>query len=62
MAAYRDAADLARGLHWVLAEADAQQLAAQAVRKVQHTYAQSMVALRYVEVYNEAMALKHYKL
>jgi glycosyltransferase involved in cell wall biosynthesis len=62
VAAYRDAADLARGLHWVLAEADAQQLAAQAVRKVQHTYAQSMVALKYVEVYNEAMALKHYKL
>ena len=62
VANYRDAADLAAGLHWVLSEADHATLSAQAQRKVAHNYSQSAVAMRYTEVYNEALALKHYKL
>ena len=62
VAAYRDSEDLARGIRWVLCEADRQQLSAQAVRKVAHNYSQSSVALQYVEVYNQALAVKHYKL
>ena len=62
VAAYRDADDLARGLHWVLAEADHDELCRQAVAKVSRCYSQSAVAMKYVEVYNQAMALKHYKL
>lgn len=58
----RDAADLAAGIHWVLREADYSALSADAVRKVAHNYSQSSVAMRYIEVYNEALALKHYKL
>ena len=33
-----------------------------AITKVAHNYSQTSVAMRYIEVYNEALALKHYKL
>lgn len=62
VAAYRDAHDLASGIQWVLCEADAGELRSQCLRKVAHCYSQSAVALRYVEVYNQALAMKHYKL
>lgn len=61
VAAYRDAEDLARGIQWVL-EADAETLSAQCLRKVAHNYSPSAVAMRYTEVYNQALAMKHYKL
>ena len=62
VAAYRDATDLANGLHWVLREADRAELGRQAVKKVAHSYSLSNVAIKYTEVYNQAMALKHYRL
>ena len=62
VAAYRDAQDLARGLHWVLAEADYEALSKAAVTKVKRCYSQQSVALKYTEVYNEAIARKHYHL
>ena len=62
VAAYRDAHDLARGIQWVLRDAEAAELRSQCLRKVAHCYSQSAVALRYVEVYNQALAMKHYKL
>jgi group 1 glycosyl transferase len=58
VARYRDAADLAKGIHWVLFEADYDQLATQAVKKVQANYSQQAVALQYIEVYNQALAFK----
>lgn len=58
----RDAADLAKGIRWVLVEADQEQLSRAAVAKVQHNYSPQSVALRYIETYNEAIALKKYKL
>ena len=62
VAAYRDAADLARGIRWILAEADREALSKAAVAKVNRCYSQQSVALKYTEVYNEAIAQKHYKL
>jgi glycosyltransferase involved in cell wall biosynthesis len=62
VAKYRDADDLAAGIHWVLDEADHDALSRQAVRKVLTSYSQQSVALRYTEVYYEAMASKQFKL
>ena len=62
VAEYRNAEDLARGIRWVLEEADYEALSRNAIQKVAHNYSQQSVALRYAEVYQQAMALKHYKL
>lgn len=62
VAAYRDVNDLMLGIHWVLDEADKQTLARECIYKVSHNYSQHAVALRYIEIYNEAMAYKNYKL
>ena len=62
VAAYRDSADLARGLYWTLCEADAEALSRAAVAKVAQNYSQSSVALRYTELYQELIAQKHFKL
>lgn len=62
VAKYRDADDLAAGIRWVLDDADHDALSRQAVRKVLTSYSQQSVALRYTEVYYEAMASKQFKL
>ena len=62
VAEYKNAEDLMKGIHWVLFEADHAMLATQSVKKVATSYSQTSVALRYIEVYNEAMAYKNYKL
>ena len=62
VAAYRDSDDLARGISWVLCEADREALSHAAVRKVTQNYSQSSVALRYSELYQEILAQKHFKL
>ena len=62
VAAYKDAADLARGISWVLAEADHEALEREAVRKVAQCYSQQAVAMKYIEVYNQALAFKRYSL
>ena len=62
VANYRDTNDLAQGIHWVLEEADKELLSQACLQKVSHNYSQHAVALRYIEVYNQAMAFKNYKL
>lgn len=62
VAAYRDADDLARGLRWVLHEADGDALRREALAKVAASYSQRSVALKYIEVYDHAMAQKHYRI
>ena len=62
VAAYRDANDLAKGIMWVLQEADYESLSQQAVHKVMQCYPQQSVALKYLDVYQQAMAFKHYGL
>ena len=62
VAEYRHAEDLARGIRWILDEADYESLSRHAIQKVAHNYSMQSVALRYAEVYQQAMAFKHYKL
>ena len=62
VAEYRQADDLARGIRWILTEADYEALSEQAVRKVAHSYSQQSVAMKYLDVYDQAIAFKHYKL
>lgn len=62
VASYKDADDLAAGIHWVLGEADKEELKRQCVQKVMSCYSQRSVAMKYVEVYNQALAFKNYKL
>ena len=56
----RDAADLAAGIRWALFEADAAAVQAEALRKVRINYSQNRVAMKYIEIYNHELALRHY--
>jgi glycosyltransferase involved in cell wall biosynthesis len=51
VANYRDAADLAKGIHYVLDEANQQSLSSNCLQKVAHNYSQQSVAKRYIELY-----------
>ena len=62
VARYEDSDDLANGMHWVLEEADYEELSRRCVNKVVQNYSQSSVAMRYIEVYQHALAQKHFKL
>ncbi len=62
VAEYRSAEDLARGIRWILTEADYAELSRNAVHKVAQNYSQQSVAMKYLDVYDQAMAFKHYKL
>ena len=62
VAEYRNSADLAKGIFWVLEEADGNALSENAVKKVTTSYSQHTVAMKYIEVYNHALAFKNYKL
>ena len=62
VAKYKDAADLATGIRWVLDEADATTLKQNALTKVHTRYSQRAVAMHYIEVYNQTMAFKNYRI
>ena len=62
VAEYASADDLAKGIRWILSEADYERLSQQAIHKVVHSYSQQSVASQYIEVYNQALAFKNYKL
>ena len=62
VAEYRNSEDLARGIRWILTEADYQALSDNAVHKVVQNYSQHSVAMKYLDVYHQAMAFKHYRL
>ena len=62
VADYRSAEDLARGIRWILTEADYESLCQHAVHKVAQNYSQQSVAIKYLDVYQQAMAFKHYGL
>ena len=59
---FKDPADLAAGISWVLTEADHDSLSHEARNKVLHCYSQQNVAAQYVEVYNEMIAQKTYRI
>ena len=56
------AEDLEEGIHWVLCEANRDALKQEALRKVSTNYSQHHVAMKYIEVYNQAIAFKRYRL
>lgn len=60
VAQIRNADDMARGIYWVLREADYKALSNNALHKVSTQYSRQTVAMKYIEVYNQALALKHY--
>lgn len=62
VATLRDAKDLANGIHWVLYETDYAKLRQEAIRKVNICYSQHSVSMKYIEVYNQAIAFRRYKL
>lgn len=62
VATLRDSNDLANGIHWTLEEADHDALSRNALSKVVSCYSQHSVAMKYIEVYNQAIAFKRYKL
>ncbi len=62
VAQYMNADDLAKGIKWVLEEADYDELSRQAIRKVTLSYSQNAVALKYIEVYSQAIAFKKYRI
>lgn len=62
VAAVRDADDLAEGISWVLDPSHHAELSAEAVRKVSVRYSQHSVAMKYIEVYNQAIAFKRYRI
>ncbi len=61
VANFRDATDLAKGIHYILSEADQQALSNNCLRKVALNYSQQSVAKRYIEVYEQAMRPKEMK-
>ena len=52
VARYRSAEDLANGICWSLTEGDYQSLSTEARRKVLSTYAEHVVAMKYIGIYN----------
>ena len=60
VANFKDADDLAEGIRWTLDDADHEALKAACIKKVAHNYSQQSVATKYIEVYNELIALKRY--
>ena len=62
VAAYKDSHDLSAGISWVLRTADSASLSHSAVSKVATHYSQQSVAVRYIEVYNQAIACQRYNI
>lgn len=62
VAEYRNAADLAKGIYRVLFNGDYQQLSDEAIKKVTTCYSQQSVSMKYIEIYNQALAFKHYRI
>lgn len=62
VAKFRDVADLAEGIRWVLGGGGGVRLSDNCLRKVAAAYSQRSVALRYIDVYNKALALSRNKI
>ena len=62
VARFKDSDDLMRGIRWVLdPNTDYALLSHRAIRKVTFAYSERSVALKYIEVYDQAMAFKRYR-
>ena len=61
VADFQQAADFANGIHYVLCEAEYDQLSNACLHKVAHSYSQQSVANRYIEVYEQTMRPRELK-
>lgn len=52
VADYKNPDDLAEGIHWVLSNPDYGQLCESAVKKVEGSYSEGIVAMQYIRIYN----------
>ena len=57
-----DTKDLATGINWILNEADYDALKLNSIKKVTTFYSQRIVAMNYLEIYNEVLAFKNYRI
>ena len=55
VANYRDAADLAKGIEWVIRHPDPEALRQACVRKVQRCYAEPVVAQQNIALYEQLL-------
>ena len=55
LAAYKDAADLATGIDWVLNKADREKLSFNARKKVEENYSEAVVAKQYIDLYRSLL-------
>lgn len=55
VAEYKSASDLARGIRWILNDADRNYLGSNAIRKVAQNYSQYTVARRYIDIYTSLL-------
>ncbi len=62
VANYKDVNDLSAGIYTILSEADQDMIRYECRHKVELNYSQHAVAMKYIEVYNQAKAFKHYRL
>ena len=53
VAQYKSAADFANGIHWALTESEHKTLSEQACRKAVANYSESIIAKRYIDLYNK---------
>ena len=60
VANFRDAADLAKGIHYVLYEANQDMLRTNCLQKVAHNYSQQSVANKYIEIYDTILHHHHH--
>ena len=51
VAEYKNAEDLAEGIHWIFNQADYNALSDNARKKVESTYREEIVAKQYIELY-----------
>jgi glycosyltransferase involved in cell wall biosynthesis len=58
VAKYKDSDDLSNGIRWVLNDSTYKTLSENALHKVTSDYSQHSVAMKYIDVYNEAIAQK----
>lgn len=55
VAEYKSSEDFANGIHWALSEGEYKSLSEEARRKVMTSYTESVIAKRYIEVYNRTI-------
>lgn len=53
VAEYKSATDLANGIHWTLTETEYQSLSEEACRKAVSSYSESIIAKKYIDLYNK---------